>query len=154
MRFKRGAGAARTEPRLQKDVFIALAAIAWADGHVADEESAALLAAARSSGIDGADLEPIREALMNRTALDRLSKLSLSSDEREFVYAVAAWIARVDGVVEPEESAALARLAGFLTLSDEQTSRAALAIGALGIEETRDHARDFAQFGKAFSGAL
>jgi cytochrome P450 len=125
--------------QLGTEVFLALAAIIWADGKVTDSERRALIDAAVASGIGGADLDKVKRATEERTDLSRVSSLPLTGDEREFVYAIAAWLTRVDGVVTSEEIAALGELAGILSLTPEQRSRIEIASMAL---RDADGARD------------
>jgi cytochrome P450 len=109
------------------DVFVALAAVAWADGVVAPEEADALLTAARACGLDDDELRAVRASLTERVGLERVGKLALSPDGRTFVYAIACWLSRVDGEVAPEEQATLAQLAMLLRLSDQDRELAASA---------------------------
>jgi retinoid hydroxylase len=102
--------------KLSRDVLRALAAVAWADGVVSDEEAIALDAAAEACGLAGDDLALVREATHARVDLDTVGKLELEGPERSFVYAVACWLARADGLVADEEKTTLARLRDLLGL--------------------------------------
>ena len=113
--------------KLGKDVFVALAAVAWADGVVKDEEVVALLGAARACGLSGSELEDVRAALETKTDIERVTAVELGEEERSFVYGIAAWLTRVDGFVAPDETATLARLGDLLGLSHEDRALAARA---------------------------
>lgn len=101
-----------TEPgrRLNKDVFVALSAIAWADGVLDPEEADAIVRAAVDEGLELEEIAEIESVTRERIELDRLDRSGLSKEDRLFVYAVACWIARIDGKVTDEETAALAKL--------------------------------------------
>ena len=113
--------------KLGKDVFVALAAVGWADGAVSEEEADALLHAARECGIEGADLDAVKKAARDKVDLDAVKGLALSIKERMFVYAIATWLARIDGVVMPEEREMLFRLGKVLKLADGDKTRASAA---------------------------
>lgn len=117
--------------QLGKDVFLALAAVVWADSVVTKEEAEALLTAARASGLEGADLAAIEEATRVRTHLDVLDVTRLGDDEREYVYALATWLANADGVVVDEEREVIRALGDRLVLGADARERAATAAMAL-----------------------
>lgn len=106
--------------QLHRDVFVALATIAWADGEVKPSEADALLAAARVCGIAGADLDAIVQALRVRAPLAKLDGLELDADARAFVYAIAVWLTKVDGNVADAELESVAEIAGQLHISEEE----------------------------------
>lgn len=116
---------------LGKDVFVALAAVVWADGRVTPEEAAALVRAARVSGLSGADLLAVEHATRTPTSLDALDVAALEPDVREYVYALATMLARADGVVVEEERAVLHALGDKLDLDAEARERAAVTARAL-----------------------
>jgi hypothetical protein len=139
--------------KLGKDVFVALAAIAWADGVVQVEEATALVAGARASGLAGGDLEEVRAALRERTDLARIATLSLTRDEREFVYAIAMWLTGVDGVVTGDESAALVKIGDILGLDADARGRGAIASAMLGGFDGASGPRDVTALAKEILGA-
>jgi uncharacterized membrane protein YebE (DUF533 family) len=98
------------EPKLKKDVFVALAAIGWADGTLDQEEADAIVRAASDEGLELEDIAAIEEATKERVDLGVIDRSGMSKEDRLFVYAVACWIARLDGDVTDEEAAALAKL--------------------------------------------
>jgi uncharacterized tellurite resistance protein B-like protein len=98
------------EPRLGKDIFVALAAIAWADGTLDPDEADAIVRAAADEGLSLEEIAAIEEATKERVDLGVIDRSSMSKDDRLFVYAIACWIARLDGQVTDAESDALAKL--------------------------------------------
>jgi uncharacterized membrane protein YebE (DUF533 family) len=99
-----------SEPRLRKDVFVALAAIAWADGEVDPDEADGIVRAALDEGLSLEEIGEIEASTKTKVELGAIDKAGLSKEDRLFVYAVACWIARMDGKVTAEESAGLAAL--------------------------------------------
>jgi len=109
---------------LNRQVFLALATVAWADGELAAEERDGILQAARGDGWSEADLASLAEAIQTPVQLSSLSLRKLSALDRVFVYATAEWLARLDGVVHPQEEVALRELGQFLMLSDAKKAQA------------------------------
>jgi uncharacterized membrane protein YebE (DUF533 family) len=99
-----------SEPRFRKDVFVALAAIAWADGKVDPDEADGIVRAALDEGLSIEEIAAIEEATKSPIDLGVIDRSGLSKDDRLFVYAVACWIARMDGRVTEEEADSLAKL--------------------------------------------
>ena len=101
------------EPKLAKlgrDVFVALAAVAWADGTLDADEADAIVRAAVDEGLSLEEIAEIEQATKNKVDLGVVDRAGLSKEDRLFGYAVACWIARMDGQVKPEESEVLAQL--------------------------------------------
>jgi uncharacterized membrane protein YebE (DUF533 family) len=96
--------------RLDKDVFVALAAIAWADGELDPEEADAIVRAAVDEGLELEEIAEIESVTQSRIDLGRIDRSKLSKEDKLFVYAVACWIARIDGDVTQEERDALESL--------------------------------------------
>ncbi|HEY8041829.1 MAG TPA: hypothetical protein VIF15_18625 [Polyangiaceae bacterium] len=95
---------------LGKDVFLALAAIAWSDGQLEGDEADAIVRAAVDEGLSLEAIADIEEATKSRIDLGVIDRSGLKKEDRLFVYAVACWIARIDGHVTAQESDALAKL--------------------------------------------
>lgn len=115
--------------RLGRDVYIALAAIGWADGELDQEEADAIVRTALDEGLELEEIQEIEEATKKPVDIGIIDRKDLSKEDRLFVYAVASWISRIDGRVTGDEIAALAKLGE-----------------ALGVPEgPRKHADDVAQ---------
>ena len=110
--------------KLDKDVFVALAAVIWCDGEVSDKEAQALLRAATAWGIEGEDYQAVERCTKTRVPLDILSTLELERDARLLVFALGGWLTKVDGVVVPREGLMLDELASHLELSEEERTMA------------------------------
>jgi len=121
-------------PSLNKDAFLALAAVAWADGKLDPDEADAIVRAAADDGLDLEELEKVEADVVAyrdrpRTAkaepdLSFLDRSSMSKQDRVFVYASACWIAQIDRIVTPEESDALRLLGEKLGVPDRLRARA------------------------------
>jgi uncharacterized membrane protein YebE (DUF533 family) len=107
-----------TEGKLPKDIFVALAAVAWADGELDADEADAIVRAAAEEGLDIDEIGAIEEATRTRVDLGVVDRAGMSKEDRLFVYAVACWIARLDGRVTDAESAALAKLGESLGIPE------------------------------------
>ena len=110
--------------RLGSEVFIALAAVGWADGQLDADESDAIVRAAAEEGLSIEEIAAVEAATQTRVELSVLDRLSLGEADRLFVHAVATWIARLDGQVTGDESHALDRLSERLGLPKELRARA------------------------------
>jgi uncharacterized membrane protein YebE (DUF533 family) len=95
---------------LKKDIFIALAAVAWADGTLDPEEADAIVRAAVDEGLDLTEIAEIENATREKVDIGIIDRRGMSKEDRLFVYAVACWIARLDGELKDGESTALANL--------------------------------------------
>jgi uncharacterized membrane protein YebE (DUF533 family) len=100
----------QTGPALRRDVFIALAAIGWADGKLDADEADAIVRAAVEVGLPLEEIAEIENATQSRVDLGAIDRSGMTKEDRLFVYAIACWIARLDGKVTAEESAALSAL--------------------------------------------
>lgn len=98
------------ESKLRRDVFVALAAVAWADGSLDQDEADAIVRAAVDEGLSLEEVAEIEDATKNKVDLGVIDRAGLSKEDRLFIYAVACWIARMDGAVTSSESDALAQL--------------------------------------------
>lgn len=105
-----------TRPILGRDVYLALAAIAWADGRLSLEAGDAIVRTALEEGLDLDAVAEIEAALNVPRAIGSIDRLQMSKSDRLFVYAVASWITLLDGTVTEREHEQLDRLAGALGL--------------------------------------
>jgi uncharacterized membrane protein YebE (DUF533 family) len=102
---------------LSKEAFMALAAVGWADGNLDADEADAIVAAARDAGLDEKELQTMRETMASKVVLDDIDPARLTVHERLYIYAVARWIALVDGTVSEREEAMVNVLGYALRLS-------------------------------------
>ncbi|MFI5300953.1 MAG: hypothetical protein ACHREM_22960, partial [Polyangiales bacterium] len=72
-------------PPLGKDVFLALAAIGWADGNLDRDEADAIARAALESGLTIDEVSAIEAATKSPVDLETFSKSKLAPLERLFV---------------------------------------------------------------------
>lgn len=122
---------------LSKDTFIALTAVAWADGFMAYDEARAICHAAASCGIVGADFDDVERATRERQAIWMIDASKLTHEQRLFCFAMAPWIAYVDGRVVEEETAMIEALGDALALDPKDrlvATAAAAELGALAPE--------------------
>jgi uncharacterized membrane protein YebE (DUF533 family) len=110
---------AEERPRLGRDVYIALAAVGWADGNLDQEEADAIVRTALEEGLDISEIAEIEAATKERTDLGVIDRKNLSKEDRLFVYAVACWLTRLDGVVTAAETEALTRLGEALKIPEK-----------------------------------
>ena len=110
---------AEEKPRLGRDVYIALAAVGWADGNLDQEEADAIVRTALEEGLDITEIAEIEAATKERVDLGIIDRKNLSKEDRLFVYAVACWLTRLDGVVTEAEAAALNQLGEALKIPEK-----------------------------------
>jgi len=104
---------------LGRDVYIALAAVGWADGHLDQEEADAIVRTALEEGLDIDEIAEIEEATKNPVDIGVIDRKNLSKEDRLFVYGVASWITRLDGVVTEAEQGALQKLGDALKVPEK-----------------------------------
>lgn len=112
------------KPAMNRQVFLALATVAWADGDLAPEERDGILQAARGAGYAGDEFAALEKAIQEPCDLATLDLRKLSALDRVFAYATAEWLARLDGVVHQSEEKALRELGEFLMLSERVRNKA------------------------------
>ena len=78
---------------------MALAAVAWADGKLDPDEADAIVRAAVDEGLALEEIAEIEAATKTKVDLGVIDRSGLGKEDRLFVYAVACWIARLDGQV-------------------------------------------------------
>ncbi|MFW5741451.1 MAG: DUF533 domain-containing protein [Myxococcota bacterium] len=108
-----------TSARYGRDVWMALAAIGWADGKLDAEEADAIVRTALDEGLDIEEIEEIEEATKNPIDLGDVDLNKLTKEDRLFIFAVACWLTRMDGKVTEEERAALDKLGATLKIPDK-----------------------------------
>jgi uncharacterized membrane protein YebE (DUF533 family) len=112
------------KPRLGRDVYIALAAIGWADGHLDQEEADAIVRTALEEGLDIDEISEIEAATKKPVDIGVIDRKNMSKQDRLFVYAVASWMTRLDGEVTDTELAALRTLGDVLKVPDKPREHA------------------------------
>jgi uncharacterized membrane protein YebE (DUF533 family) len=113
-----------TNPILSRDVYLALAAVGWADGVLDPEEADAIVRAALEEGLSLDELKEIEAATKNPPDIHTIDRLTMSKADRLYVYAVASWITRLDGIITEEEEKALEKLGGVLGVPETPRKRA------------------------------
>lgn len=103
--------------RLGRDVYIALAAVGWADGKLDQDEADAIVRAALDEGLELSEIGEIEQATKQKVELSAVEQ-RLSKEDRLYVYGIARWITRIDGSITAEEGAALKRLGEILRIPD------------------------------------
>jgi uncharacterized membrane protein YebE (DUF533 family) len=99
-----------TNPILGRDVYLALAAVGWADGQLTTEAADAIVRTALQEGLSFEDVAAIEDATKAPIPVGEINHMNMSKADRLYVYAVAAWIAELDGHVSENEREALAKL--------------------------------------------
>ncbi len=112
---------------LRKEGFLAVVAVARADGLLRADETRGLLGAAQEVGLAEDQLAEVKAALENGLELESLDFSALTGAERALTYAFAMWLAKVDGVVNADELATLRKLGAALDLPDPKLKSAASA---------------------------
>jgi uncharacterized membrane protein YebE (DUF533 family) len=107
-----------SDEKLGRDVFLALAAIARADGKIERDELDALVRAAREQGLGDDDVHAI-EAAATGGATVQIHGERFAPAERLFIYAMAYWISRIDGEMSEDEDKVLGKLGADLALADD-----------------------------------
>ena len=112
---------------LPKQAFVALAAVGWADGTLRRAEAVGLLDAAKKLGLAGDDLAAVEASTKTPLALDAFDPADMGEWDRLVTYALASWLARLDGVQSTSETDTLRLLGERLRLVDPVRERAASA---------------------------
>lgn len=112
---------------LPRQAFVALAAVGWADGTLSRSEATALVEAAKKHGLDGADLAAVEASTKSKVAIDAFDPGDMSQWDRVITYALASWLAKLDGVQSTSETDTLKQLGERLGLADSVRQRAAAA---------------------------
>ncbi len=107
------------KPRLGRDVYIALAAIGWADGNLDQDEADAIVRTAVEEGLDIEEISEIEAATKSPVDIGEIDRRGLSKEDRLFVYAVASWMTRLDGKVDEAETTALNKLGEALKIPEK-----------------------------------
>lgn len=109
---------------LGRDVYIALAAVGWADGNLDQEEADAIVKTAVEEGLGLEEIAEIEEATKKPVDMGEIDRRGMSKEDKLFVYAVAAWMTWLDGEVTETEQAALAKLGEALKIPEKPREHA------------------------------
>ena len=115
------------ENPLRQELFLAVAAVAHADGRLTREEGAGLTRAAKECGLSEEACQSLAAAVEKGVELDEIDLGELSGWERGLTYALATFITQVDGSLHAEEREALSRLGERLGLPEAKLKAAASA---------------------------
>jgi uncharacterized membrane protein YebE (DUF533 family) len=111
-------------PILGSDVYLALAAVGWADGQLTEQGADAIVKTALDEGLTIEEIVILEEAVKNKVEVGAIDWYAMSKADRLYVYAVAVWIAALDGHVSKSERRALSLLGDALKLPDAPRARA------------------------------
>ncbi len=109
---------------LSTNVYLALAAIGWADGNLDKDEVDAIARTALEDGVDFDEVGRLEKAIEEPVEIGSIEWREMSKQDRLFVYAVASWMTRLDNVVTDTEEAALAALGEALSIPDRPREHA------------------------------
>lgn len=126
-----------TNPILGLDVYVALAAVGWADGQLTRQAADAILRTAAEEGLDIESLQKLEEAVAKPVDVGVVDRMNMSKSDRLFVYAVASWIATLDGEASVRTQEALSQLARALGVPDAPRQRADEILRELASQESR-----------------
>jgi len=117
-----------TETRLGRDIYHALAAVGWADGELDPEEADAIVRTAAEEGLPIEQIAEIEEATKKPLDMGVIDRSGLTKEDRLFVYCVASWMTRLDGLITDSEVDALKRLGEGLKLPETARSQADMIV--------------------------
>jgi uncharacterized membrane protein YebE (DUF533 family) len=95
------------------------AAMAWADGVIADSEAQALRRLIGAAELDDDERTQAYRFLDQKVELDTVGVEHLSEDARRGIYRAACRMAAVDRAIAPQERSFLDRLRGHLAIGEE-----------------------------------
>lgn len=140
--------------KLGRDVFISLAAIGWADGKLDADEADAIVRAALDEGLTLDQINEIEAATKAPVSLDFIDRSFMGKDDRLFVYAMAAWVARIDGQVTADEVEALAKLGDLLGVPARPRAAAEQLVEEIAKEGDKPHRYDLARLKQTITERL
>jgi uncharacterized membrane protein YebE (DUF533 family) len=107
------------------------AALAWADGVIADAEAAAMKRLVESADLTDDERGTALGWLTEKVDLDTENLAGLSDEARQGIYRAAARLAAVDLEIADEERTFLERLRKGLNIDDEAAAKIAESVPAL-----------------------
>lgn len=127
--------------KLPKSTFVAIASVAWADGRMSKAEAQGLVHAAKTLGLDGADLAEVEKATKDKVTVEAFDPTGLTDWEKLVTFGLANWLSRLDGVQQGAELDSLRALHGKLVGGDvtdyKLRSAAAIAFDVAMLPEGR-----------------
>jgi len=117
-----------TETRLGRDVYLALAAVGWADGELDPEEADAIVRTAAEEGLPIEQIAEIEEATKKPLDMGVIDRSGLTKEDRLFVYCVASWMTRLDGLITDAEVDALKQLGDKLKIPELARTQADMIV--------------------------
>lgn len=100
-----------------------LVRMAWADGRLDDNEKAGVRGAAQVFNLGKDSRDRIDSLLAEAPAADHIHVDRLSTRDRAFAFVAAAWMAHVDGTLDPAEEQMLAEIGSQLDLDDARQTQ-------------------------------
>jgi uncharacterized membrane protein YebE (DUF533 family) len=97
-----------------------LITMAWADGHLDEQEKAGVRGAASVFNLTKELRDRLEELFKKPIALDELLLDELSARDKAFAYVAAAWLAGVDKDVHEKEKELLDKLGATLSLTESR----------------------------------
>ena len=140
------------QTKLGLDVYLALAAVGWADGHLDPDEADAVVKAALEEGLELKEIEAIEAATKEPTTLGQLDLTGLTRSDRLYIYGVGSWMTRLDQEITADETAMLGQIASQLGL--DETERADTDIAVAKIAYLSEDERPFGYDLKALRNLL
>ena len=113
-----------TNPILGRDVYLALAAVGWADGQLTAAAADAIVRTALEEGLELDEIAEIDAATKSPIDLGVVDRMNMSKADRLYVYAVASWIAQIDGDTSDKKLGALAKLGSELGVPEAPRAHA------------------------------
>jgi uncharacterized membrane protein YebE (DUF533 family) len=127
----------------KKNVYLALAAVGWADGNLDADEADAIAKLALEDGLDLEEVGAVENAIRTPVSVDTVDLSGLAEADRSFVYAVAAWLATLDGELSAEENVALDAIAKKLDLGEERMKDLEILVRQVAYESGSDRPFDY-----------
>lgn len=120
-----------------------LIAVAWADGRLDDKERDGVRGAAEVLNLNKALRERLDQLIEKPAKVSELSLEPLSARDRAFAYVASAWMAHVDGVLDPREKALLDELGEAFAFDEKR--QAELVVIARHLEPLPDGVRSWSE---------
>lgn len=133
------------EHRLGRDIFLALAAVGWADGQLTEEAADAIVRTALDEGLELDEIKEIEDATKSPVDVGVVDRMAMSKADRLYVYAVASWIANLDGKITEKEAEALAKLGEVLKVPEAPRRHADAIMRQIAEEGDRPERFDLAR---------